>query len=172
MTSGRASLQGTRAHGPWTPPARDSVVLSQGASGFSVFGDAPNDRGFSAMWDAYQDTGGIMRGDDLGHLQRDRQRGDVSMLARSIVSFEVFGFYWRHDFWVPMCQFDTTDLSVKPWPRQLRSELPAFLDGWLVAAWLVEPHARLANRRPVDLLESRLMDVLKAARSSRFTVAA
>lgn len=125
----------------------------------------PNDRGFVAMLQTYRPTGGIMRGDDLARLFQHHRRGDVTTLAKSIVAQEIFGFYWAHEFWVPMCQFDLSNLSIKQALRQVRSELPKDMDGWVLAAWLAEPNAWLMGLKPVDLLDTDPPALLRAARA-------
>ena len=133
-------------------------------------GDALLDRPFGPLLQAYRSTGGIERGDDLAHMLRERRRSDVASLAQSIVSHEIFGFRWNHDFWLPMCQFDLSDLSIKPWSHQLLAELPEDLDGWAVSAWLAEPNVQLRGQRPIDLLDTSVSLVLQAARADPFIV--
>jgi hypothetical protein len=128
----------------------------------------PSDRDFVAMRTGYRPTGGIARGDDLARLLEDLQRGDVSMLARLIASGEVFGFEWHGSFWIPMFQFDLSDLTVKPAARQVQGELAQVFDGWTMAVWFAQRNSWLDERKPVDLLDTELPAVLQAARADRF----
>jgi hypothetical protein len=123
------------------------------------------------MRQAYRATGGIARGEDLARWLEDRQLGDFVTLARLIVSGVVFSFEWQDAFWIPMFQFDRHDLSVRPGPQRVLAELAADFDGWSLAVWFAEPNSWLADRRPVDLLESNLDAVLQAARADRFIAA-
>ena len=143
-------------------PARAAVP--QGKA-LSDFGDAA---GFAAMRAAYHRKGGLARGDDLGHLLEDRARGDFVSLARLIVAGEVFGFEWRHGIWIPLFQFDLEDLSIRPGLRPVLVELASEFDGWRLAAWFVEPNAWLDGALPIDLMDSKLSDVVQAARADRF----
>lgn len=132
------------------------------------FGDTPNDCGLAAMRAAYRDSGGMARGDDLDRLLEDQQPGDFVGLGRLIGAGEVFGFEWQREFWVPMFQFDLRDLSVKSGAQHVQAELVDELSGWALAAWFVRSSSWLGNRRPVDLLDSELAEVLGAARTDRF----
>ncbi|GAB4564638.1 MAG: hypothetical protein IV105_04275 [Rhizobacter sp.] len=127
----------------------------------------PSDRDFVAMRVGYRATGGIARGDDLARLLEDMQRGDVSTLARLIASGAVFGFDWHGSFWVPMFQFELSDLSVKPLVRQVQTELAQVFDGWTIAVWFAQRNSWLDEQRPVDLLDTHRSAVLYAAWADR-----
>ena len=131
----------------------------------------PSNRGFVAMLTAYRATGGTARGDDLARMLEDHHRGDFVSLARLVVTGVVFGFEWRHTFWVPMFQFDLRDLSIRPGLPLVLAELRPQFDGWTLAAWFAQPNSWLDDRRPVDLLDSDLSEVLQAARADRFIAA-
>jgi len=131
----------------------------------------PNGRDFLALNAACRPTGGLARGDDLARLLADHRFGDFVSLAGLIDSGEIFGFEWRHYFWIPMFQFELRDLSSKPGARQVREELAPAFDGWPLATWFGDPNAWLSARRPVDLLDSDLPAVLDAARADRFIAA-
>ena len=148
---------------PSDPPIEHAVPLLA-----DEIGALPGDRGFAALCASYRATGGTARGDDLARLLEDHQCGDFAGLARLIVADEVFGFECRDTFWVPMFQFDLRDLSIKAGPRQVRAELGSEFDGWTLAA--ARPNSWLNDRRPVDLLDSNLPEVLGAARADRFIV--
>jgi hypothetical protein len=130
-----------------------------------------DDAAFEAVREAYQAIGGLVRGDDLARLLEDRARGDYVSLARLIVSGRIFGFEWRHSFWIPMFQFDLGDLSVRRGLRQVLAELASEFEGWRLAAWFVEPNAWLKQSRPLDLIDSNLSEVVQAARADRFVAA-
>src|SRR5450432_1662079 len=129
------------------------------------------DAAFDALRAAYQTIGGLARGDDLARLLEDRSRGDFVSLARLIVSGRIFGFEWRHSFWIPMFQFDLGDLSVQRGLKQVLDELASEFDGWRLAAWFVESNAWLNQCRPIDLIDSNLSEVVQAARADRFVAA-
>ena len=132
------------------------------------FGIRPSDHAFAALRAAYQDSGGVVRGDDLARTLWDRQRSDYVSLARLIASGEILSFKWRESLWMPMFQFEPGELTIKPSPRQVLGEFGNVFDGWSVAAWFVQPCSWLDDRRPVDRLDCDLAAVLDAARADRF----
>ena len=133
-------------------------------------GPEPSARGHNAMLAAFQRSGGMARGDDLGRLLDYLNRGDFVSLARSIASGAVFGFAWREVFWIPMFQFELRDLSINTAPQAVVAELAGSYTGWSLASWFSEPNSWLQDSRPVDLLKTDLPAVLGAARADRFVV--
>lgn len=130
--------------------------------------DAPTAGGFAGLLTAYRSTGGTARGDDVARLLDDHRIGDLDSLARMVVSNEVFGFEWLSTLWIPMFQFELRDLSVKPGAQRVMAELGASFDGWARAAWFALPNSWLHGRRPVDLMDTELDEVLGVARIDRF----
>ncbi|MEO8298319.1 MAG: hypothetical protein ABI574_10990 [Burkholderiales bacterium] len=151
------------ARAPFTPP-RDGDVDDVDDD----LGDEPSDRAFMALQAAYRGMGGIARARDLARQLHERQHSDVVSLTRLILAGEVFSFGWLDTFWVPMFQFDPTDLSRRPDVGQVLAELVAEFDGWRLAGRFVRPNGRLNDGRPIDLLEADLAAVLGAARRDRF----
>jgi hypothetical protein len=145
----------------WAPPS-----IRVGGANCHVIGNLPCESGFAAMLGAFKPSGGIARGDDVASLLEQRGRGDFVTLARLIVSAQLLGFEWQHTFWIPMFQLDAGEYSIKPGPRQVMAELGG-RDGWTRARWFASPNSWLHGGTPVDLLDSRLPDVLSAARSER-----
>jgi hypothetical protein len=131
-------------------------------------GDVPSGRRFIALLEAFRNTGGTAPGEIVGRLLQEHQCGDAVSLAKLVFTGQVFGFEWRENLWIPMCQFDPKDLALKPAPQQVRAELPALWPGWTTASWFAAPNAWLAGEAPVDLLNSNLPAVLQAARSTRW----
>ena len=128
-------------------------------------GDRPSDNGFVTLLAACRATGGIARASDLAGMLADRHRGDFSCLARLIASGAAFGFEWHDMFWVPMFQFEPADLSVRLVQRRVLAELAPEFDGWLLATWFARRNAGLDDRRPLDMLDSDLAGVVRAARA-------
>ena len=140
-----------------TPPVLDEVL-----------DERPTRRGFAALLAAFLATGGTARGDDVARLLADHGIGDFIGLAKLIANGDVFGFEWRHELWIPMFQFELRNLSVKPATHQVLAALDCGFDGWSCAVWLARPNSCLNFRTSVDLLATRLADVLVAARTDRF----
>ena len=115
-------------------------------------------------------TGGLACGDALSRLLGSQCGGNFVTLARMVSADKVFGFPWRDVFWVPVFQFDLSDLSLKRTPQEVRTELGRNFDGWELATWFTSPNVWLQDRPPVDLLDWDSLSVLKAARADRFVV--
>ena len=130
--------------------------------------ETPSDREFVEMLASYRASGGIVRTDGLARLLKDRPRVRMASLASLICAGEVFGFEWRRSYWLPMFQFEPRHLAVRSAPRQVIAELTADFDGLALALWFAQPNSWLHDLRPVDLLHSKLNDVLDAARADRF----
>ena len=135
-------------------------------------GEEPSSDGFTKMLWAYRETGGTARGDDLARLLQDHPHGSYVSLARLIVTRKVFSFGWRGTYWVPMFQFDLSDLSIRPAPQLVMNELSPEYDNWSLAVWFTRPHVWLDGAKPVDILETDLEAVLNAAREDRFVASA
>lgn len=69
---------------------------------------------------------------------------------------------------IPMFQFDFHDLSVRPSAQKGLAERGDGFDGWARAAWFAQPNSWLQRRKPVDLMDKDLNEVLSAARADRF----
>jgi hypothetical protein len=136
-------------------------------------GAVPGDRDFAVLRTAYRASGGIARGDDLARFLSEHHSGDFVSLAMSILEGEVFAFQWQQTFWVPMFQFDLSQVSVRPNAnaRRVLNELAGEFDGWALALWFAQPNHWLHGAMPVDLLGASLPEVLEAARSDRFIAA-
>jgi hypothetical protein len=128
-------------------------------------GDLPNERSFLALCEAYEPTGGVAWGEDV---DRTLQSRGSERLARLLASRQVLGFAWRGTTWIPMAQFASTSLKLKPEFLQVWSELADDLDDWEVATWFARPNTWLSGRRPADLMDADLPAVLSAARTDRF----
>jgi hypothetical protein len=127
--------------------------------------DPPSGSGFIALLEAFRPNGGTAPGDVLGRLLEDHQPGRSVSLAKLIYTGQVFGFEWRTSLWIPMFQFNADDLTLRPGPQRVRAELPTHWSGWMRASWFAAPHAWLDGRRPVDVLDSDIDAVLRAAQS-------
>jgi hypothetical protein len=127
--------------------------------------DLPSGRGFVALLEAFRATGGTAPGEVVGRLLDEHRVGNVVSLAKLIYTGQVFGFEWRESPWIPMFQFDADDLSLKAPVQRVRAELPTLASGWALASWFAGPNERLDGCRPVDMLETDLEAVFRAARA-------
>ena len=122
-------------------------------------------RDFIALLEAFRSTGGVAPCEIAGRLLEEHQAGDAVSLAKLIHTGQALGFEWRASLWLPMFQFDTNSLMLKPGPQRVLAELPSLWSGWTLACWFAAANARLDGRRPADRLDSDLDAVLQAAQS-------
>lgn len=116
----------------------------------------------------FQSTGGIVSGDELSSLLRERVVQPISAIARSIVHRKVVNFPWHGVTLLPLFQFDLTTIAVRCNAALIISELSPAFDDWELAAWFAQPNSWLHGRTPVALLDTDLPAVLDAARADRF----
>lgn len=133
----------------------------------SSVGD-PTELDFNRLRTAYRATGGVVCAQELARLLEENRRTYTMSLEKLIFLGAVFGFEWRATVWIPMFQFERPALAVKPAPRRVLAEVDRQADRWRVALWFVRPCPALADRSPVDVLDSNLPQVLLAARTGRF----
>ena len=126
------------------------------------------DQQFITMLDAYRDTGGIARVQELIQLCRSHGGPTVAVLAAWIDTRAVICFEWRSDIWLPWFQFHRHDLTPHPQLAPVFAELGAVYDPWDNANWFATPNPWIADRAPVDALLTDLPGVLQAAHADRF----
>ncbi len=132
-----------------------------------AYGTTPNEQGFVALQSVYRPSGGLARGADLASRLQHRRVGGYVSLARLIVNRQVFSFSWQNDDWLPMFQFDTADLSLRPAVQDILAELLDIMDGWTLALWFVQANRALGQVVPLDLLQLDPAAVLQAAARAR-----
>jgi hypothetical protein len=142
-------------------PAERPRELSEAAHSCS------NDEQFDVLRASLQPTGGLARGEDLALVLEDRSPGSGARVPELLASDRIFGFQRDRTFWVPMFQFEVDGVEVKRSALKARAELHG-LDGWEVATWFATVNWWLCGRRPIELLDASLHEVLEAARIDRF----
>lgn len=85
------------------------------------------------------------------------------MVDGAVISLE-----WQVDTWLPLFQFDASDMAPRPGLAQVVAEFAGVLDGWEQAEWFVRPNSALAERVPAACMIAELPAVLGAARADRF----
>lgn len=138
----------------------------------SVPAGNPTELDFNRLRAGYRATGGVVCAQELARLLEENRRAYVMSLEKLIFLGAVLGFEWRGTVWIPMFQFERPALAVKPAPQRVLAEVHRQADRWRVAAWFVQPCPALADRSPVDVLDSNLPQVLLAARADRFIACA
>lgn len=161
-------LQGRRAPSQMPPLLMGQPVLAQPEPGID---DSPTSSGFIALLMAFRASGGTARSGDVNRLLDDHHLSHHYTLETLVAEEQVFGFAWRDTLWIPMLQFDLADLTLKRGPQQVAAELRSQFDGWQLAAWFARPNGWLDGHKPVDVIDSKLAEVLDAARVDRFVAA-
>lgn len=130
-------------------------------------GEPPDGLGFVGLLHAFFDTGGTLDSAALDRLLKACWRGQAEGLSGLLASRQVFGFEWRDALWIPMFQFNSDDLSVRPGSQRVRDELPVLWSGWNQACWFASPNVWLGGRTPVEMIDAAPQDIEGAARSWR-----
>jgi len=146
--------------GDWAP----AVARAASAPG----GITPQDRAFIALQNAYRPHGGLSRLHGLNTGGGVGSKGQGCDVEDLFAAGELFGFQWYRAMWIPMFQFALPGPTVAAGPQRVVAELGRNFDGWALASWFVQPNAWLADHSPIECLDSRLPDVLEAARADRF----
>ncbi|HZE92735.1 MAG TPA: hypothetical protein VE029_13655 [Rhizobacter sp.] len=131
-------------------------------------GKLDRDNEFVAMLHGFRESGGLARGDEVADMLQRIAGHDVSHLARWIVTREVLSFQWHRELWVPLFQFNLSDMSLKDGPRRVSAELAPAFDAWNLSRWFVQPNAWLKDRSPLQVISSDASAVFQAARADRF----
>ena len=121
-----------------------------------------------AMVQAFRATGGVVCGDELAYLLRRRSRQPISIVARWIVSRQVVSFEWQSQTMLPLFQFDSSDMALRPCVAEIVRELVNTYDDWDAAWWFASPNAWLDGSMPVERVDQGANEVLDAARADRF----
>jgi hypothetical protein len=125
----------------------------------------------SAMQRAYCPTGGILSGDSLSLLLRERSDQPISLLARWIVRRRIVSFEAHRQRWVPMFQFDPVTMNVIDGAQRAIAELRDVFDDWELMVWFATSNAWLGGDSPANAMAADAPGVLAAARADRFVAA-
>jgi len=134
----------------------------------ALVGEPDKDDKFITMLRGFRDTGGLVRGDEVADMLQRLSGHDLSQLARWIVTREVLSFQWRSELWVPLFQFNLSDMSLKDAAQRVSAELAPAFDAWNLSYWFVQPNSWLHDKSPVQLIGSDPSAVFQAARADRF----
>lgn len=126
------------------------------------------DRQFMALLNAYRNTGGLARAQEVFTMFRSRHGADVARLARWIVRREIISFDWQSKVWVPLFQFDRATMALQPGLNCVLTVLNPILGPEELVAWFAQPNRYLMDQAPADRLAVDANAVLKAACTDRF----
>ena len=122
----------------------------------------------SEVVDAFRRTGGLISGEELTLMLRQRTSQPISMVARWIVERRVVSFGLRGEYLVPMFQFEGAYMAVRRSVSAVLAELKGVFDDWDLATWFALPNNWLGEHAPILVLPIDPHAVLHAARADRF----
>ncbi len=123
---------------------------------------------FLGLLKAYRPSGGLLRAQEAAARCKPYSGTPVHTLAGWISDRKVVSFEWLSRIWLPVFQFNRTDMSRQSGLDEVLSELVHVYDHWQIARWFAQPNAWLGKARPSDRLAIAAVDVLTAARDERF----
>jgi hypothetical protein len=129
-----------------------------------------NDYAFIGMLDAYRNSGGLARAQEVFTLFKARSDMDVMTLAHSIAQRAVLSLEWHADVWVPLFQFELQHMAVKRALAPVLAVLNPMCTPWELAHWCAQPHRLLDGQSPASALDAGANQVLRAACADRFSL--
>lgn len=149
---------------PATAPAPARPALARHHDAFVHDGPA-----FDALVQASTSSGGLMSADELALRLRDHDSDQpLSRVARWIVAHDVLSLDWRGQTWLPSFQFEPARMSLRPGVSEIVHELADTFDDWELMTWFTSPNSSLHDLAPCDVIATRPVAVLDAARLDRF----
>lgn len=128
------------------------------------------DRVFDDVVDGFRMNGGLLDGDALAGVLRDRIAQPVSCIARMIVARRIVSLARGGRTLVPLFQFRDASLALRPEVATVISEFVDVLDDVELARWFATGNAWLAGASPVATISADPDAVQAAARADRFVV--
>ena len=129
------------------------------------------DHQFIEMMDAYRQSGGLARLQELASLRGSGAPVDIANLANCISRRELICFEWQSYAWLPLFQFDLSDMTLRPQLQRIVAELSCIYNPWEVAFWFTQPKPWLSDRAPADTAALEFATLLQHARADRPGVA-
>lgn len=153
------------------PPA-PSAVLSTAGQQIQPDTVSPHvSSQFIELLKGYRSSGGLLRAQMVAARCNPRSGTDVHTLAGWIVGRKVVSFEWLSSIWLPVFQFNPSDMSRLSGLDEVLSELVSVCDRWEVASWFAQPNPWLGDALPADQMATTAPEVLVAARAERFVIA-
>ncbi len=120
---------------------------------------------FVDMLESFRPSGGLARGPEVFALFARLSGADVGTLAGWIVNRRVICFEWQARVWLPLFQFNRSDMSPQAGLRDVLQVLTPDFEPWQVAQWFARPNSGLSGQSPCDALAEAPLTVLHAARA-------
>lgn len=125
-----------------------------------------DDHAFIGMLNAYRNSGGMAREQEVAALLARHAAQDGPTFADWIVEGRVIHFEWQSQIWFPLFQFQLSDMTFQPALAEFFTALICDCDSWALAQWFAQVNPLLIGRTPADAVLHDLPAVLRAARAA------
>jgi hypothetical protein len=125
------------------------------------------DMQFVNLLNAFRESGGLARANEVASQFQQRSQQNISVLGGWLVKRQAIGFEWHSKLWIPLFQFNPSDMSLRPGLAGILSELVVVYNDWELASWFAKPNPWLSESLPADALVQAAPQVLWAARAER-----
>jgi len=129
-------------------------------------------RQFVSLLNAFRESGGLARANEVASQFQRRSDGNISVLGDWLLNRHAISFEWHSKLWMPLFQFNPSDMSLRAGLAGILAELALVYDDWDLAHWFVKPNAWLSEALPANALAVAAPQVLWAARAERSAQAA
>jgi hypothetical protein len=125
------------------------------------------DREYLLMQQAFRAAGGVVNGDQLAYLLRQRIEQPISAVARWIIGREVVSYEWCSQTMLPLFQFELPRVVLRSAVADVVHELRNVYTDRALAMWFVKSNSRLDGGTPIAIIETNPRAVLEAACADR-----
>lgn len=132
--------------------------------------DTTRELELALMLAGFRPEGGVLTGDQLATLLRDHSEQPVSTVARWVVQRSILNLVWLGQTFIPLFQFDRSNMQPHPQMAATIRELAGVYDDWEIGLWFARPNAWLDDDPPLRRLRSDPEGVYKAAQADRFII--
>ena len=101
-------------------------------------------------------------------FERHGGMASANELALALHALAVLSVRWHGETFVPLFQFERSDLAIRKVVCDVIEELRTPFDNWELALWFAQPNLWLGGAVPAELVTKDERAVLGAARADRF----
>jgi hypothetical protein len=125
---------------------------------------------FVNLLNAFRESGGLARANEVASQFQRRSAQDISVLGGLLLKRQAIAFEWHSKLWMPLFQFNPSDMSLRAGLADILAELVVVYNDWDLASWFAKPNPWLSEGLPADTLAVAAPQVLWAARAERSAV--
>ncbi|MDB5826037.1 MAG: hypothetical protein JWQ73_257 [Variovorax sp.] len=123
---------------------------------------------FMELLAAYRPSGGLARGSEVAIRAASTRPDSMAGLEQCLEQRLLVSLDWHSALWLPLFQFDRSDMSLRNEVQRACAELRGVMDDWELAAWFVRPQCALHHCSPLHVLDAEPELVVEAARREHF----